>query len=723
MISDPILMFLLLPERNKIYDPGICIKFKSTRFLATLSPVIDNLLPFSSKNEENVFNYGVLASKEKSPPYSSHRGFKASKLFIHKSLMLIHGENTPNLGVRHLHSWTKLKIARIMKPLVLAVFVLQIWIRVEQMMKGSSIGGQEKKAKLFNEWEMFAFTEGESIESYYHCFSNIVHQTKDLHEIDYIQLYNFLKFNQVEVDAIRVEILARTHDPLALMAHSYNPYNNSVFHLDQPYPLTYMQQPQPNNNYIPQPSFNMNYMQQPMPNPEDISDPTTAMNMSLVLMAKAFKLNYSTSTNNNQRTSSNPHNRQIAQSGYKYKARKTNTDGIANQNVNQTGNGNVVAARAGVNGIGNNGDIDEIEEVNANCILIANLLQASTSGTQTDKALVYDSYGSAEVHHYENCYDNEIFNMFTQEEQDTELREPITEPHQVQQNNNNVISVEPSVEYNEGTVEQHPTTVEETQETLQLAQESLLKMKQLNKEIKLANNAKINKLSEVFVSQKAKSREEVYFSNTSKTASVSNIISKSFSIPDDEFSDDTPSVAHKFLNEVKDTIVTLQSVIKHRMNADINKWSSPTYQEFHKIIKDEIAPIVNQVDARVQNIENHFVKEAAKFVRDFKSLAKEVDSPLDKITVLEKENERLLRAVVSRDIISIVQSPFLSKHLNSKLSLNVLKKAYNDMQHQIERLQAQLVDLKGKSSNTQCASNTLDPLSQKLDDENMSLEY
>nr|GFB84878.1 hypothetical protein [Tanacetum cinerariifolium] len=35
--------------------------------------------------------------------------------------------------------------------------------------------------------------------------------------------------------------------------------------------------------------------------------------MALTLMAKAFKLNYSTPTNNNQRTSSNPRNRQIAQ--------------------------------------------------------------------------------------------------------------------------------------------------------------------------------------------------------------------------------------------------------------------------------------------------------------------------------------------------------------------------------------------------------------------------
>ncbi|GKB06157.1 hypothetical protein Tco_0834390 [Tanacetum coccineum] len=88
-------------DRNKIYDPGICIEVKSTRFLATLSPVIDTLIPFSSENDDKVFNHGVLASKKKSPPSSSHRGLKASKLFHHKSPMLIHGDNTPNLGVRH----------------------------------------------------------------------------------------------------------------------------------------------------------------------------------------------------------------------------------------------------------------------------------------------------------------------------------------------------------------------------------------------------------------------------------------------------------------------------------------------------------------------------------------------------------------------------------------------------------------------------------------------
>ncbi|GJT76300.1 hypothetical protein Tco_1043025 [Tanacetum coccineum] len=119
------------------------------------------------------------------------------------------------------------------------------------------------------------------------------------------------------------------------------------------------------------------------------------------------------------------------------------------------------------------------------------------------------------------------------------------------------------------------------------------------------------------------------------------------------------------------------------MNTNINNWSSLAYQEFHKIIKDEIAPIVNQVDAKVQNFKNHFVKEAAKFVRDFKSLAKEADESLKKITILENKNERLLRAVVSQDIMSIVQSTSVIdtsnlqtelEHTKEKMETCIIKK-------------------------------------------------
>nr|GEZ18802.1 hypothetical protein [Tanacetum cinerariifolium] len=265
------------------------------------------------------------------------------------------------------------------------------------------------------------------------------------------------------------------------MANSNNPYAFPAPHHDQS-------------------SFNQNYLQQPMLNPEDITDPTTAMNMALALMAKAFKLNYSTPTNNNQRISSNPRNRQIAQPG--------------NGNQNQIGNGNLMAARAEGNTTGQNGnqircyncrgvghyvrnctvrpkrmdaaylqtqlliaqkeeagiqlqveeydlmaavaDLDEIEEVNANCILMANLQQASTS-----------------------------------EEQYTELLEPIPESHQVPQNNNDVIYEDTSVEQGRVIVEQHPTNFEETRALYELLYQDLAievaKVNSVNRKLKETN--------------------------------------------------------------------------------------------------------------------------------------------------------------------------------------------------------------------------------------------
>nr|GEZ30011.1 retrovirus-related Pol polyprotein from transposon TNT 1-94 [Tanacetum cinerariifolium] len=50
-------------------------------------------------------------------------------------------------------------------------------------------------------------------------------------------------------------------------------------------------------------------------------------------------------------------------------------------------------------------------------------------------------------------------------------------------------------------------------------------------------------------------------------------------------------------------------------------------------------------------------------------------------------------------------------------------KAYKDMQQKIERLQAQLEDLKGKSKDTSSVSDTRNPSSQKLDNENVELEF
>nr|GFA27577.1 hypothetical protein [Tanacetum cinerariifolium] len=54
-----------------------------------------------------------------------------------------------------------------------------------------------------------------------------------LEPVDYNQIYNFLKYNQKEIDDLRAERLAKRHGPLALMENSNNPYNYPVSHPDQ----------------------------------------------------------------------------------------------------------------------------------------------------------------------------------------------------------------------------------------------------------------------------------------------------------------------------------------------------------------------------------------------------------------------------------------------------------------------------------------------------------
>nr|GFB12413.1 hypothetical protein [Tanacetum cinerariifolium] len=113
--------------------------------------------------------------------------------------------------------------------------------------------------------------------------------------------------NKDEVNELRAERLVKTHDSLALMAHSQNPYNCPTTHNDQSSSSTYSQQSFPiNNMYNPQPSLNQNFMQPPMTSLEDINDPIEAINVALILFAKAFQL--TAPNNNNQRTPSNPHN-------------------------------------------------------------------------------------------------------------------------------------------------------------------------------------------------------------------------------------------------------------------------------------------------------------------------------------------------------------------------------------------------------------------------------
>ncbi|GKD99794.1 hypothetical protein Tco_1387778 [Tanacetum coccineum] len=280
--------------------------------------------------------------------------------------------------------------------------------------------------------------------------------------------------SQQDINAFRAQRIANTLDSLALMANT-----QTTFHPDQPSPCTYIQHPQPNNNFVQQPSFNMNYMQQPMQTPEDISDPTIALDMALKLIQitlpgmntsqdiQMLMVDDNRFTHNTEKTVGIQSGRNVVQNVRKIDGISVDT-GIANQYRI----GNVVSARAEVKPRKQNaaylqkhmqiaqkeeagiqltskefefmaaaGAYEETKKVTANCNLQVKLQQASTSGTQSDKAPVYDSDESAEY---------------------TDLLEPIPEPLLVQQNDSNVISDVPCVEQNGGTVEQCPVAVEES---------------------------------------------------------------------------------------------------------------------------------------------------------------------------------------------------------------------------------------------------------------------
>nr|GEW24224.1 hypothetical protein [Tanacetum cinerariifolium] len=421
----------------------------------------------------------------------------------------------------------------------------EIWLHVQQMMKGSDIGIQERKAKLFNKQERFTSTDGESIESYYHRF---------------LKLMNDLKKNKYFLEKI---------------ARNLNGYNDIQNVKNQTI-----------QNAVQNPRIqNVRNQNGQIVVPGNANQNSNGNGNLIAAHAEGN----ATGHNGNQIRCYNY--RELGYFARNYTVRPRRRDAAYLQTqllITQKEEAGIQLQAEEFNLMAAAADLDEIEEVNGNCILMANLQQASTS-----------------------------------EEKYNELLEPIPEPHQVPQNDNNVISEVSSVEQSGRTVEQHPKNVEETR----VLYDSLY------------NNLAI------------------------KVEKVNTV---------NQFLDDTtPSVAQKFLNEVKSTIVTLQRVVKQRMTLDTYNWPSSAHQELHKIVKDEIFLIVNQVDVIVQNFEIQFLKEAAKFVGDFKSLAKEADESLAKHKALELEIERLLRAVVSQDIMSVVQNNSVDEtsNLQTKLEL------------------------------------------------------
>ncbi|GJQ97400.1 retrovirus-related pol polyprotein from transposon TNT 1-94 [Tanacetum coccineum] len=192
----------------------------------------------------------------------------------------------------------------------------EMWTAIERLQQGESLNVQDVKTNLFWEFGKFTSQDGESMESYYSRFYKlmneltrnnlqvttmqvnvqflqqlqpewsrfvtIVKQAEKIDIVSYHRLFDILKQFQLEVNDIRAERIAKSANPLALIAAA------------QPYSDTYYQAPKPQSS-------------------EEDSDPeqlreTSKPKKNLALLAKYFKKLYKP-TNNNLRTSSNSKNK------------------------------------------------------------------------------------------------------------------------------------------------------------------------------------------------------------------------------------------------------------------------------------------------------------------------------------------------------------------------------------------------------------------------------
>ncbi|GJZ38384.1 hypothetical protein Tco_0584947 [Tanacetum coccineum] len=228
----------------------------------------------------------------------------------------------------------------------------EMWTAIERLQQGESLNVQDVKTNLFWEFGKFTSRDGESMESYYSRFYKlmneltrnnlqvspmqvnvqflqqlqpewsrfvtVVKQRQEIDTVSYHKLFDVLKQFQNEVNDIRSERLARSANPLALLAAA------------QPYSDNYYQAPKPQRSNAPsymqssstRPSASTRHKGKEIANnvtpqsesvSEEDSDPEQArrdkdMKKNLALLAKYFKKLYKP-TNNNLRTSSNSRNK------------------------------------------------------------------------------------------------------------------------------------------------------------------------------------------------------------------------------------------------------------------------------------------------------------------------------------------------------------------------------------------------------------------------------
>nr|GFA04037.1 Gag-Pol polyprotein [Tanacetum cinerariifolium] len=108
----------------------------------------------------------------------------------------------------------------------------EMWKAIERLKQGESINVQDLENNLYWEFGKFTSQDGESLESYYSRFYKMMNElirnqceSQELKTVSYHKLYDILKQHQNEVNELRVKRIARTANPLALVAQQQPVYH------------------------------------------------------------------------------------------------------------------------------------------------------------------------------------------------------------------------------------------------------------------------------------------------------------------------------------------------------------------------------------------------------------------------------------------------------------------------------------------------------------------
>ncbi|GJY61132.1 hypothetical protein Tco_0461789 [Tanacetum coccineum] len=180
-----------------------------------------------------------------------------------------------------------------------------MWKRVERLMRGTIQNKVDRETRFTNEFDQFVAEPGEALVSVYNRFAQLMN---DLERND---MHFPIQFEEL-VNVSRAKKLERSHDPLALVAHtgSYS-RNTSSYYVTHPTSVV---------------DYEDEYHQDDVhTNSEDL------LTSAMLLLARAITQKFSTPTNNRLRTSSNTRNQAIIQ-GDRVNIQSRNSDNARRNN-------------------------------------------------------------------------------------------------------------------------------------------------------------------------------------------------------------------------------------------------------------------------------------------------------------------------------------------------------------------------------------------------------